>query len=74
MLQKEWNDQGKLIQIQHARTPVGEKVIQCEGLNKLVHYKVDGILNMKGRDMCVNTMDVISMVVKNVFHTVESHM
>ena len=44
VLQKEWNRKGKSIDIQHARSPQGEKVIECEGVNKFVHYKVGWVL------------------------------
>ena len=49
VLQKEWNRKGKSIDIQHARSPQGEKVIECEGVNKLVHYKVDGYFEYEGK-------------------------
>ena len=49
MLQKEWNRKGKSIDIQHARSPQGEKVIECEGVNKFVHYKVDGYFEYEGK-------------------------
>ena len=49
VLQKEWCEQGAQIDIQHARSPEGEKVISCKGLNKLVHYKVDGYFEYEGK-------------------------
>ena len=49
VLQKEWNRKGKSIDIQHARSPEGEKVIECEGVNKFVHYKVDGYFEYEGK-------------------------
>ena len=49
VLQKEWNRKGKSIDIQHARSPQGEKVIECEGVNKFVHYKVDGYFEYEGK-------------------------
>ena len=47
-MEREWAEKGKLIQIQHARTTAGEKVITCEGLNKLLNYKVDGSFEYEG--------------------------
>ena len=49
VLQKEWNRKGKCIDIQHARSPQGEKVIECEGVNKFIHYKVDGHFEYEGK-------------------------
>ena len=48
VLEREWVEKGKFIQIQHARTSEGEKVITCQGLNKLVNYKVDGYFEYEG--------------------------
>ena len=42
-------NRGKPISIQHARTPLGEKVITCQGLKRLVRYKVDGYFEYQGR-------------------------
>ena len=49
VLQKEFAEKGKLIEIQHARSPEGEKVITCQGLNRLVFYKVDGYFELEGK-------------------------
>ena len=49
VLQKEFAGKGKLIEIQHARSPEGEKVITCQGLNRLVYYKVDGYFELEGK-------------------------
>ena len=48
VVEKEWAKEGKLVEIQHARSPKGEKVITCQGLHKLVNYKVDGYLELDG--------------------------
>ena len=49
VLQNEWRKEGKLIEIQHARSPEGEKVISCQGLKRIVHYKVDGYFEYEGK-------------------------
>ena len=49
LLQKQWLDKGKPIAIQHARTEAGEKIIACQGLNKVVKYKVDGYFEYQGK-------------------------
>ena len=49
LLQKQWLDKGKPIAIQHARSGAGEKIITCQGLNKVVKYKVDGYFEYQGR-------------------------
>ena len=49
VVEKEWAKEGKLVEIQHARSPQGEKVITCQGLHKLVNYKVDGYLELDGK-------------------------
>ena len=49
LLQQQWVDKGKSISIQHARTSLGEKVITCQGLKRLVRYKVDGYFEFQGR-------------------------
>ena len=49
LLQHQWVNKGKPISIQHARTPLGEKVITCQGLKKHVKYKVDGYFEYQGR-------------------------
>ena len=49
LLQKQWLDKGKPIDIQHARTGAGEKIITCQGLNKVVKYKVDGYFEYQGK-------------------------
>ena len=48
VLQKQWLDEGRVIDIQHARSPEGEKVIRCEGQLKNSTYKVDGYFEYKG--------------------------
>ena len=42
------NSEGKGIQIQHARSEEGEKVICFDGLNGIVKYKVDGYFEFEG--------------------------
>ena len=49
LLQHQWINKGKPISIQHARTPLGEKVITCQGLKRHVKYKVDGYFEYQGR-------------------------
>ena len=49
ILENQWARKGKLISIQHARTPLGEKVITCKGLTKDVKYKVDGYFEYEGK-------------------------
>ena len=49
LLQHQWINKGKPISIQHARTPLGEKVITCQGLKTHVKYKVDGYFEYQGR-------------------------
>ena len=49
VLQKEWIEKGKFIDIQHARSTEGEKIITCQGLTRLVHYKVDGYFEFDGK-------------------------
>ena len=49
LLQHQWVNKGKPISIQHARSPLGEKVITCQGLKKHVKYKVDGYFEYQGR-------------------------
>ena len=49
VLENQWNAAGKSIEIQHARSPQGEKVITCQGLTKPVHYKVDGYFEYEGK-------------------------
>ena len=49
VLQKQWHEEGISIDIQHARSPKGEKVITCQGLTKPVHYKVDGYFEYDGK-------------------------
>ena len=49
VLEMEYAKTGKLVEIQHARSAQGEKVIQCQGLNKLVYYKVDGYFELEGK-------------------------
>ena len=48
VFQKQWLDEGRVIDIQHARSPEGEKVIRCEGQLKNSTYKVDGYFEYKG--------------------------
>ena len=48
LLEKQLNSEGKGIQIQHARSEEGEKVICCDGLNGIVKYKVDGYFEFEG--------------------------
>jgi len=48
LVQYTWLKRGKFIDIQHARSPSGEKVITCEGLNKIVKYRVDGYFEYEG--------------------------
>ena len=68
LLQHQWINKEKPISIQHARTPLGEKVITCQGPKRHVKYKVDGYFEYQGRKY---VMDVISMDVRNVFLIVE---
>ena len=49
LLQKQWLEKGKPIAIQHARSGAGEKIITCQGLNKVVKYKVDGYFEYQGK-------------------------
>ena len=49
LLQHQWINKGKPISIQHARTPLGEKVITCQGLKRHVKYKADGYFEYQGR-------------------------
>ena len=49
LLQKQWLDKGKPIAIQYARSGAGEKIITCQGLNKVVKYKVDGYFEYQGK-------------------------
>ena len=49
LLQHQWINKGKPFSIQHARTPLGEKVITCQGLKRHVKYKVDGYFEYQGR-------------------------
>ncbi|MCG8622527.1 MAG: DNA polymerase [Proteobacteria bacterium] len=42
LLEKEWESEGRNIDIQHARSKEGEKVIKCQGRKGIVQYKVDG--------------------------------
>ena len=48
VLQHQWRKEGKLIEIQHVRSPEGEKVIPCQGLKRIVQYKVDGYFEYEG--------------------------
>ena len=48
LLKSQWSNDGKHIEIQHARTPEGEKVIKCQGQHKQVSYKVDGYFEYEG--------------------------
>ena len=66
VLQREWSLMGKEINIQHARSCNGDKIVIYQGKSKPVSW-VD-ILSMMERNMHVNTMDVISIVVQDVFH------
>ena len=65
LLEHQWINKGKPISIQHARTPLGEKVTD------MLNTKWMDTLNIKEGNMSVNIMDVISMDVRNVFLTVE---
>ena len=47
-IEKEWNDEGKPIRIQHARNK-GEKSITCEGKTKSIRYRVDGYFEHQGK-------------------------
>ena len=49
------------------------KLSHVKVLLNLFTTKLMVTLSMKGRNMCVNTMDVISMVAKHAFHTIEIH-
>ena len=42
LLQHQWQQSGRNISIQHARSPNGEKSILCQGKTKTIKYKVDG--------------------------------
>ena len=53
LLQHQWINKGKPISIQHARTPLGEKVITCQGLKRHVKYKVDGYFEYQGKEICL---------------------
>ena len=48
LLEKNWNDNGRNIEIQHARSQKGEKVIPCQGKTKMVRYRVDGYFEFNG--------------------------
>ena len=49
VLQKEWCDNGKIIQIQHARSPNGEKTVIYKGKTRPVRYKLDGYFEYNGQ-------------------------
>ena len=42
VLEKQWSQQGKVIQIHHARSTEGEKIATCKGKLKAIKYKLDG--------------------------------
>lgn len=48
LLQKEWLDQGMKIEIQHARSTQGEKVVNYRGKKKIIRYKLDGYFEFNG--------------------------
>ena len=75
VLQQKWADNGKLIHIQHARSPEGEKIITCEGLNRVVNYKVDGYFEFDGGKYVCEYNGCNFHGCKNCFpHSRETHM
>ena len=75
VLQQKWADEGKLIHIQHARSPEGEKIITCEGLNRVVNYKVDGYFEFDGKKYVCEYNGCNLHGCKNCFpHSRETHM
>ena len=44
LLEKQFQNEGKLIRIQHARHPFGEKSIIFQGNTRQMKYKVDGYI------------------------------
>ena len=49
LLEKQFQNEGKLIRIQHARHPLGEKSIICQGNTRQMKYKVDGYFEFEGK-------------------------
>ena len=49
VFQKQWRDQGININIQHARSPEGEKVVPYTGDKRLIKYKLDGYFQHDGQ-------------------------
>ena len=49
VLQQQWCENGKIINIQRARSPLGEKSITCKGKTKNIKYKMDGYFEFEGR-------------------------
>ena len=49
LLQKHWLDRGKLINIQHARSEGGEKIVTCKGINRNIRYRLDGYFEFGGK-------------------------
>ena len=54
VLQQQWCENGKIINIQHARSPLGEKSITCKGKTKNIKYKMDGYFEFEGRKYVCN--------------------
>ena len=75
VLQKEWIEKGKFIDIQHARSTEGEKIITCQGLTRLVHYKVDGYFEFDGKKYVCEYNGCNFLGCKSCFpHSREAHM
>ena len=49
LLEKQFQNEGKLNKIQHARHPLGEKSITCQGNTRQIKYKVDGYFEFEGK-------------------------
>ena len=69
LLQHQWINKGKPISIQHARTPLGEKVITCQGLKRHVKYKVDGYFEYQGRKYVCEYNIIIIIIIIIYFST-----
>ena len=48
-LQKQMQDEGKHITIQHARSALGEKSVTLKGNTRMINYKVDGYFEFDGK-------------------------
>ena len=67
VLQQQWHENGKIINIQHGRSPSEEKALHVKAKQKISNIKWMVTLNLKVENMCVNTMDVPFKDVFNVF-------